>query len=57
MLVLTRKPGERIKLTMGNTEVLVTVLSMDRNKVKIGIDAPEEVKILRTEIEGRPVKN
>ena len=47
MLVLTRKAGE--KITIGDNIVL-SVLSVEGNIVKIGIDAPREVTILRMEV-------
>jgi carbon storage regulator len=48
MLVLTRKANESIKA--GNIEV--KVLRVRGNKVVLGISAPNELKILRTELEG-----
>lgn len=47
MLVLTRKENEKIKI---GEEVFVTVLSVEGNNVKIGIDAPREITILRMEV-------
>jgi len=47
MLVLSRKPGDG--LDIGDT-VRVTVLSVDKNQVKIGIEAPKETTILRCEL-------
>ncbi len=47
MLVLSRKMGERIHL--GETIVL-TVLALKGNQVRLGIEAPEDVVILREEI-------
>jgi carbon storage regulator len=47
MLVLSRKIGERI--VIGNS-VLVTVIEVDRNKVRLGISAPDDVSILREEL-------
>ena len=46
MLVLTRKTEESILL---GGEIRVTVLSINGDKVRIGIDAPRTVKILRGE--------
>ncbi|HEV3203192.1 MAG TPA: carbon storage regulator [Gemmataceae bacterium] len=48
MLVLTRKPGEKIRL---GSEITVTVLDINGNRVRIGIDAPDRVSILRCELE------
>ncbi len=50
MLVLSRKQGERI--TIGDAVVL-TVLSVEGSRVKLGFTAPEEVSIQRVEIQGR----
>lgn len=47
MLVLTRRSEESI-IIGGNIQV--TVLSVEGEKVKIGIDAPREVTILRKEL-------
>ena len=38
MLVLTRKAGEQIRI--GN-DIVVTVLEVLGNKVRVGIDAPD----------------
>ena len=48
MLVLTRKIGEKIVIG-GN--ITVTILDGDRGEgVRIGIDAPREVSIYRSEV-------
>ena len=47
MLVLTRKPGE--KLMIGD-DIVITVLSVDGDKIKLGIDAPKNVEVYRKEI-------
>jgi len=46
MLVLSRKSGE--KITVG--EVTFTINRIKGNKVVVGIEAPERVKILRGEL-------
>jgi len=46
MLVLSRKPPESIYI---GDDVVVTVLSIDRNTVRIGIEAPRHVEISRDE--------
>jgi len=53
MLVITRRVGER--LIIGDN-VTVTVLSLKGNQVRIGIDAPRDVKVNREEIYQRIVK-
>ena len=47
MLVLTRREGERIAL---GDNIVVTVVSIQGNKVRIGITAPSDVSIKRTEL-------
>jgi carbon storage regulator len=49
MLVLTRKPGEKIHIGSGIT---ITVAEIKGNKVRLGIAAPEEVSIFRAELNG-----
>jgi carbon storage regulator len=49
MLVLTRKPGEQVVIGGGIT---VTVVRVVGNKVRIGIAAPDPVRILRAELLG-----
>jgi carbon storage regulator len=47
MLILTRKVGERLII---GTDVTVTILSLKGNQIRIGIDAPREVKVHREEV-------
>ncbi|MEW6653540.1 MAG: carbon storage regulator CsrA [Bacteroidota bacterium] len=47
MLVLTRKINEEIKF---GSDITVKVISISDNQVKIGIDAPKQVQILRGEV-------
>ena len=47
MLVLTRKPGEKIHI---DGDIIVTVLEINGNKIRLGIDAPDDVTILRAEL-------
>ena len=46
MLVLSRKAGESIHID----NVKVTIVRLDRNRVRIGIEAPAEMKIMRGEL-------
>lgn len=52
MLVLARKKGEWIQI---GDDIYVTVVKIFGRKVKIGILAPAEVAILRTELEDNGV--
>lgn len=47
MLVITRKPDEGI--TVGDN-IEITVLEISKDRVKIGINAPKEVKVFRSEL-------
>lgn len=47
MLVVTRKTDESIVIA---DNIEVTVLEISKDKVKIGINAPREVKIFRSEL-------
>ena len=47
MLILTRKKNESIKI---NENIEITILDMDNGSVKIGINAPRSVRILRSEL-------
>jgi carbon storage regulator len=47
MLVLTRRPGEQVRI--GN-EITCVVLQIRGNKVRIGIEAPKDVFVVRPEI-------
>ena len=47
MLVLSRKPGEQV--VIGNN-ITVTVVEVIGNRIRIGIDAPDDVRILRAEL-------
>jgi carbon storage regulator len=47
MLVLTRKPNQSIMI---GDDVEVSVLSVVGDKVRIGIHAPQDIPVFRTEI-------
>jgi carbon storage regulator len=47
MLVITRKPGERICL---GDDVTITVLEVVGSTVRLGIEAPAEIPVYRHEI-------
>jgi len=50
MLVLSRKTGERIYLGE-NREIEITVVRIGSNNVRIGVDAPRDVPIVREELQ------
>ncbi|MFO0908496.1 MAG: carbon storage regulator CsrA [Isosphaeraceae bacterium] len=47
MLVLSRKLGEKIVI---GDNVVVTVVKIDRNQIRLGIEAPQNVGVYREEI-------
>ncbi|WP_437224609.1 carbon storage regulator [Planctomicrobium sp. SH661] len=47
MLVLSRKPGERILI---GDDIAVTVVRIGPNTVRIGIEAPRTMNIVRDEL-------
>jgi carbon storage regulator len=50
MLVLSRKRSERIVI---GSSILITVVKVDGNQVRLGIDAPDTLPILRAELLSR----
>ncbi len=53
MLVLSRKKGERIRV---GENVFITVIETRGDRVRLGFDAPLEVKIIRCEIDNQGTK-
>ena len=47
MLVLSRKLNEKIVI---DGDIIVTVVKIDRNQVRLGIEAPGHVPVYREEI-------
>lgn len=47
MLVLSRKFGEKIYI---GSDVVITIVDIDRGKVRLGISAPPNVPVHREEI-------
>jgi carbon storage regulator len=47
MLVLSRKLGERLLI---GQDVTITILSMERGRVRLGIEAPTQLRVLREEL-------
>ena len=52
MLVLSRKLGEKIYI---GENICITVVDIDRGKIRLGIEAPRDVPIFRQEL--LPLKN
>ncbi|WP_456323676.1 carbon storage regulator CsrA [Hydrogenimonas sp.] len=47
MLVLTRKKDEAIRI---GSDIVIRIVSIDKNSVRIGIEAPKDMTILREEL-------
>ena len=47
MLVLSRKLGEKIYI---GDNICITVVDIDRGKIRLGIEAPRDVPIYRQEL-------
>jgi carbon storage regulator len=47
MLILTRRPGERVVI---GEDILVTVMGVSGHTVRLGIEAPQGISIYREEI-------
>ena len=47
MLVLSRKVGEKVVIGEG---IVLTVVKVDRNQVRLGIEAPKDIQVYREEI-------
>ncbi len=56
MLVLSRKQAERIRL---GDSIVVTVVRVSGDKVRLGIEAPPDVIVLRDELDkhGQPIES
>ena len=48
MLVLSRRENERIKL---GDSIVVTVVRVAGDRVRLGIEAPAEIRVVRAELE------
>jgi carbon storage regulator len=51
MLILTRKRGTSIRI---GQDIVISVIQTGRSSVKLGIQAPAHVKIVRGELEDYP---
>jgi carbon storage regulator len=50
MLVLSRKESQRIRL---GDSIVITIVKIAGDKVRVGIEAPQSVLVLRDELEPR----
>ena len=54
MLVLSRKLGEKIYIS---DNICITVVDIDRGKIRLGIEAPRDVPIFRQELLDKDAKD
>lgn len=54
MLILTRKLNEEINI---DGEITIKIISISDNQVKLGIEAPKDVQIVRKEVLDRVKEN
>lgn len=47
MLVLTRKENEGILI---GSDIAITVINIDKDKIRLGIEAPKSVRVIREEL-------
>ena len=47
MLILMRRPGESIHI---GPNIVVTLVAMERNRARIGVEAPRDITVDREEI-------
>ncbi len=56
MLILTRRIGEALIFTDGDTEIRMSILKVKGNQIRIGVEAPRNVTVDREEIHQRKLK-
>jgi len=47
MLVLSRKPGERVRI---GDNIVITIIEIRGDKVRLGVDAPTDIAVHRQEV-------
>lgn len=47
MLLLNRKPGESILI---DNKIRITVMEIQGGRVRLGVDAPRSIQVLRSEL-------
>ena len=47
MLILTRRVGESLRIS---DDIVVTIVEVNGNQVRVGIEAPQDVTVLREEL-------
>jgi carbon storage regulator len=50
MLVLSRKLGEKLVIGEGANRVVVTVVHVERGKIRLGVEANRDIPVWRSEL-------
>ena len=50
MLILSRKVGESIIIKVGSNNIKITILESNNGTLKLGFEAPNDIKIYRSEL-------
>lgn len=50
MLILRRRQGESLIIYSGDNQIEIVVTEIEKNSIKIGIGASDDIKIFRSEI-------
>lgn len=50
MLILSRKIGESIIIKVGSNNIKITILESNNGTLKLGFEAPNDIKIYRSEL-------
>jgi len=53
MLVLTRKENEKIRI---GEDIVLTIVRTSGDRVRIGIEAPTNVQVLRSELKNKEIE-
>ncbi|MCH2130763.1 MAG: carbon storage regulator [Pirellulaceae bacterium] len=53
MLILSRKESQKLKLISADDSIVITIIRVSGEQVRIGVDAPMNVLVLRDELEAK----
>ena len=56
-LILTRRVGEEILIDNPSGQIRIMVTKIDGDRVKVGIDAPRDIRVNRKEVAERENRN
>ena len=53
MQILSRKESQKLKLISADDSIVITIIRVSGEQVRIGVDAPMNVLVLRDELEAK----